>query len=406
MERVILHCDCNNFFASVELKKYPQYRGCPVAVCGSESERHGIVLAKNDIAKKRGIYTTQTVVEARHACPDLVILQPHYDEYAAYSLAVRKILERYTDLIEPFGIDEAWLDVTGSKRLFGTGEEIAERIRCEVREELGITVSIGVSFNKVFAKLGSDYKKPDAVTVISRENFQRIVYPLPVGDLLFAGRRTTAALQAMGIRTIGDLAAAPDAFIESRLGKLGRTLLLYARGEDTSAVSPEREDPKSISNGYTFPRNLIGYDECRRAIFWLCESLGTKLRKDAMHCTTVTLRMKHPDLHTVGKQAKLDSPTDITEIIADAICKLLPTLWTEDQPVRAITVGVSGLVHAEYTCTQIDFFTTEKDETFTKKKAKKENAVDQIRDRFGGDSIFTAAVYSDDGIGSILKKKH
>ncbi len=405
MERVILHCDCNNFFASVELKKYPQYRKSPVAVCGRESERHGIVLAKNDVAKKRGIYTTQTVVEARRICPDLVILEPHYDEYTAYSLAVRKIFERYTDTIEPFGIDEAWLDVTASRRLFGTGVEIAERIRREVREELGITVSVGVSFNKVFAKLGSDYKKPDAVTHISRENFHSIIDPLPVSSLLFAGRHTTTVLAAMGIYTIRDLSVASDALIESRLGKLGRTLLSYARGEDQSPVSPERDDPKSISNGYTFSRNLLGYDECRRAIFWLCESLGTKLRKNSMQCTTVNLRIKHPDLHTVGKQAKLDLPTDTTELIAEAICALVPKLWRDDQPVRAITVGVSGLVHAEYACRQMDFFTTEEDETRSQKKSKKENAVDQIRDRFGGDSIFTASVYSDDGIGSIVKRR-
>lgn len=405
MERVILHCDCNNFFASVELKKYPQYKNSPVAVCGRESERHGIVLAKNEVAKKRGIYTAQTVAEARRICPDLVILEPHYDEYTAYSLAVRKIFERYTDVIEPFGIDEAWLDVTASRRLFGTGVEIAERIRREVREELGITVSVGVSFNKVFAKLGSDYRKPDAVTHISRENFHSIVDPLPVGSLLFAGRHTTTVLGAMGIYTVRDLAVASDALIESRLGKLGRTLLSYARGEDNSPVSPEREDPKSISNGYTFSRNLLGYDECRRAIFWLCESVGTKLRKNSMQCTTVNLRIKHPDLHTVGKQAKLDRPTDTTEIIAEAICDLVAKLWRDDQPVRAITVGVSGLVHAEYACQQMDFFMTKEDEARSKKKSQKENVVDQIRDRFGGDSIFTAAVYSDDGIGSIVKRR-
>lgn len=405
MERVILHCDCNNFFASVELKKYPQYKNSPVAVCGRESERHGIVLAKNEVAKKRGIYTAQTVAEARRVCPDLVILEPHYDEYVAYSLAVRKIFERYTDVIEPFGIDEAWLDVTASRRLFGTGVEIAERIRREVREELGITVSVGVSFNKVFAKLGSDYRKPDAVTHISRENFHSIVDPLPVGSLLFAGRHTTTVLGAMGIYTVRDLAVASDALIESRLGKLGRTLLSYARGEDNSPVSPEREDPKSISNGYTFSRNLLGYDECRRAIFWLCESVGTKLRKNSMQCTTVNLRIKHPDLHTVGKQAKLDRPTDTTEIIAEAICDLVAKLWRDDQPVRAITVGVSGLVHAEYACQQMDFFMTKEDEARSKKKSQKENVVDQIRDRFGGDSIFTAAVYSDDGIGSIVKRR-
>jgi len=189
-ERVILHCDCNSFFASVETALNPAYSGVPMAVCGSEEDRHGIVLAKNELAKKYGIVTAETVYSARKKCPSLVIAPPHYKAYSEYSKRVNEIYARYTDMIEPFGIDESWLDVTASKKLFGSGEEIAERIRKEVKEEIGITVSIGVSFNKVFAKLGSDYKKPDAITVISKENFRQIVFPLPASDLLFVGKKT------------------------------------------------------------------------------------------------------------------------------------------------------------------------------------------------------------------------
>ena len=197
-DRVILHCDCNSFFASVETALNPEYRNVPMAVCGSEENRHGIVLAKNELAKKYGIVTAETVYSAKKKCPSLVIAKPHYSEYSRYSRMVNDIYARYTDIIEPFGIDESWLDVTASQKIFGSGMDIAERIRAEVKSEIGITVSIGVSFNKVFAKLGSDYKKPDAITEIDEENFKRIVYPLNVADLLFVGKKTAEALASLG----------------------------------------------------------------------------------------------------------------------------------------------------------------------------------------------------------------
>ena len=206
MSRVILHCDCNSFYASVETVLNPAYKNVPMAVCGSESDRHGIVLAKNELAKKYGILTAETVYSAKKKCPNLIIAEPHHEEYLKFSKKVNEIYARYTDMIEPFGIDESWLDVTASQKLFGSGKDLAERIRREVKEEIGITVSIGVSFNKVFAKLGSDYKKPDAITVIDQSNFREIVFPLPVSDLLFVGKKTSSALISMGIRTIGELA--------------------------------------------------------------------------------------------------------------------------------------------------------------------------------------------------------
>ncbi|MCQ2386679.1 MAG: DNA polymerase IV, partial [Clostridia bacterium] len=218
-ERTILHCDCNCFFASVEMVSKPELKNVPMAVAGDADRRRGIILAKNELAKKAGIVTAETVWSALKKCPALVTVPPRFDAYAEYSEKVRRVYERYTDLIEPFGMDEAWLDVTASKTLFGDGREIAERIRREVREELGLTLSIGVSFNKVFAKLGSDYKKPDAVTVIDRDNFKRIVYPLPADSMLFVGKQTAAALSDCNIRTIGDLASANPVFLRSRFGK-------------------------------------------------------------------------------------------------------------------------------------------------------------------------------------------
>ena len=223
-DRVILHCDCNAFYASVECLLHPAYRDVPMAVCGDPENRHGIILAKNERAKRFGVQTAETIWQARRKCPDLVLAPPHRDQYAIYSKRVNAIYQRYTDLVEPFGIDESWLDVTGSQRLFGSGPEIADRLRAEVQRETGLTISVGVSFNKIFAKLGSDYKKPDATTVISRENYRDIVYPLSVSALLYVGKSARETLQNMRIRTIGDLAHADRKALVASLGKIGGEL--------------------------------------------------------------------------------------------------------------------------------------------------------------------------------------
>ena len=273
MERSILHCDCNSFFASVETVLNPSYRNVPMAVCGNEEDRHGIVLAKNELAKKFGIVTAETVFSARKKCPSLVIAKPHYAEYSKYSRMANEIYARYTDMIEPFGIDESWLDVTASK-LFGSGADIAEKIRNDIKNELGITVSIGVSFNKVFAKMGSDYKKPDAVTLISRENFKEIVYPLPVTELLFVGKKTAEQLRLLNIRSIGELASASPELLSIKLGKAGEMLSKYARGEDDSPVMANDEtEAKSIGNSFTFKHDLVGREACRVGIDYLAEEM-------------------------------------------------------------------------------------------------------------------------------------
>ena len=227
-DRVILHCDCNSFFASVETALNPAYANVPMAVCGSQDDRHGIVLAKNELAKRYGIQTAETIVSARRKCPGLVIAEPHYSKYKEYSVRVNQIYSRYTDLVEPFGIDESWLDVTASQKLFGSGLRIAQMISNDVKKELNITISVGVSFNKVFAKLGSDYKKPDAITVISKENFKNIVYPLPVSALLFVGKKTAESLLSIGIRTIGELANTQQHVLQDRFGKVGEMLYTYS----------------------------------------------------------------------------------------------------------------------------------------------------------------------------------
>ena len=270
-ERVILHCDLNSFFASVELLDKPTLRDVPVAVCGDPKSRHGIILAKNEPAKKMGVKTAETLWQARKKCPALVLLPPHHRLYEEYSRRVNEIYDRFTDLVEPFGIDESWLDVTGSLHLFGgDGKALADRIRATIREETGLTVSVGVSFNKVFAKLGSDMKKPDATTVIPAEGWQSMVWPLPLGDMLFAGRTATETLRKYGIETVGQLAACDPALPEQLLGKTGLQLWQYANGMDKSPVKPRHaaEPVKSVGNGTTFPQNLVRWEQLRAGLLF------------------------------------------------------------------------------------------------------------------------------------------
>lgn len=394
-KRVILHCDCNSFFASVETALNPEYLDVPMAVCGSTEDRHGIVLAKNDIAKQYGIKTAETVYSAKKKCPNLVIAAPHYDRYSEYSAIVNAIYAKYTDMVEPFGIDESWLDVTASRKIFGTGEQIAELIRRDVKENVGITVSIGVSFNKVFAKLGSDYKKPDAITVISEENFRDIVFPLPVGDLLFIGRKTEVALASMGIRTIGDLAGSSPDMLRMRLGKAGEMIYRYARGEDDSPVSPVRDDAKSIGNGFTFRHNLVTKEECRVGIDFLAEEIGRRLRAEGMKCSTVQLTIKDEYLRSIQRQRTMRPPTDISREIASRAYAILLDEWSDGKPIRMITVTALNLVRADMVCEQIDMFAQTANIARNKSK-KREEAMDKIRQRYGGTSIVTGSVMDSD----------
>ena len=403
MERTILHCDCNSFFASVETALNPSYRDVPMAVCGSQEDRHGIVLAKNEIAKKYGIQTAETVYSAKKKCPSLVIASPHYKEYEIYSQKVNAIYAEYTDKVEPFGIDESWLDVTASRRVFGSGEEIAELIRQRVKRELGITVSIGVSFNKVFAKLGSDYKKPDAITVISRDNFEQIVYPLPASELLFVGKRTTEELLRIGVKTIGDLANTSKDMLKHKLGKMGEMLSDYARGLDESPVGIDDDhEIKSISNGFTFRHDLISREDCRVGLDFLCEEIGAKLRNKSLKCSTVALSIKDTRLKTIQRQRPLKNASNISREISALAYEILCDEWSENIPIRMLTVSVTGLVDASTSFTQFDLFTSP-DEVLRDKEKKREETIDAIRKRFGTTSISSGALYDTD-IGVGVKK--
>ncbi|MBO5907698.1 MAG: DNA polymerase IV [Clostridia bacterium] len=397
MKRVILHCDCNNFFASVEAALNPAYRDVPFAVCGSAADRRGIVLAKNYIAKSYGIKTAETVYSAKQKCKDLVIGPPHHELYAEYSKRVNEIYSRYTDMIEPFGIDESWLDVTASRKLFGDGEQIANLIREDVKREIGITVSVGVSFNKIFAKLGSDYKKPDAVTVISEENFREIVFPLPVQDLLFIGAKTEKELRLMGIRTIGALAATSPEILTSKFGKAGAMLHKYANGLDDSPVAHlgEHADAKSVGSGLTFRHNLVGREECKIGISHLSEEVARRLRAQGMKCATVQLGIKDEYLRTIQRQRPASPETDLAKEISDIAMSILTDEWPERKPIRMLTVTASNLVHSNMLATQIDMFGEDKEQAREKNK-KMEETIDKIRQKYGDDSIINGAIIDTD----------
>ena len=249
MDRVILHCDLNCFYASVELLSHPELRTVPMAVCGDPASRHGIILAKNEPAKKYGVQTAETIWQAKKKCPDLVLLPPHHDLYRQYSRQVNAIYDTYTDLVEPFGIDESWLDITHTLHLLGgDAQAVANQLRERIKRELGLTLSVGVSFNKVFAKLGSDYKKPDATTVISRENWRELLWPLPVGAMLYVGGAAQKLLHQYGVDTLGQLAACKPTMLETLMGKMGPQLQACANGQDQDPVRSryEAEPVKSV----------------------------------------------------------------------------------------------------------------------------------------------------------------
>ena len=389
-DRVILHCDLNCFFASVELLSHPEIQNLPVAVCGDPNSRHGIILAKNDPAKKLGVQTAETIWQAKQKAPGLILLPPHHALYREYSKKINAIYGQYTDLVEPFGIDESWLDITGSMHLFGGDPQaIADAIRNRIHAEFGLTLSVGVSFNKIFAKLGSDYKKPDATTVISRENWQTIVWPLPVGDLLFVGHSAQKILAQYGIQTIGQLAACKREMLESLMGKLGGQLYEYANGLDHSPVRPQHEPEqiKSVGNGTTFPQNLTKWEEVRTGLSILSDSVAMRLRKHGLYCNGVSVTIRYADFKQFSRQKRLDSPTHLMRDIYHAATELTEFAWHAPDPIRALTVTALSLTDSDTSFEQLDLLGNHT-QAKKEKQEKLESALDAIRGKYGNRSIF------------------
>lgn len=403
LDRTILHCDMNGFYASVELLDHPELKDKPMAVCGNPENRHGIILAKNEIAKKCGVATAETLWQARRKCPRLRVVPPHHEKYRYYSKLINNIYLEFTDMVEPFSVDESWLDVTASLNLFGSGRKIADKIRDSVRKRLGLTLSAGVSFNKIFAKMGSDYKKPDATTVISRENFKNILWPLDVTSMFFVGKSTAEKLKTLGINTIGELALCDRRSMVSMLGKQGGLIHDYANGLDDAPVLryDAREPAKSIGNGITFRRDLSGTDDIKIAVISLSDTVATRLRKHKMKASGVKVDIKSPAFKTISRQQQLDNPTNLAETIAETSMDIIRKSWQLSSPIRMITITAINLCDEEQSMQMSLFF----DEQDSEKSEKIERTMDDIREKFGSDSISFGRILGNDiGIGDNGKK--
>ena len=402
MARHILHVDQNCFYASVEMQRHPELRDKPLAVCGSQEERHGIVLTANYLAKPYGVKTGMAIWQARQNCPNLVILPPDMDEYIRFSRMARDIYEDYTDQIEPFGLDESWLDVTGSVGLFGDPMSIAREISGRIKFELGITASIGVSDNKITAKLGSDYKKPDAITRIEADNYKEIAYPLPVEDLLYVGPATSRKLRAIGISTIGRLAECPVDVLVRRLGKMGAVLHTFANGRDVSPVQKSDHVPniKSVGNSATTPRDLETEADVKLMLYLLAESVCARMRELVSRCTVVEIYVRDTQLNSIVRQRKLQAPSCSSQELAETGLDIFRRNYRWDRPVRSIGLRGAGLVEAQGTV-QLSLYTEDQKRD---KWERIDTAVDHLRQRYGYMSVRRALMDSDPLLGHINVK--
>lgn len=393
MPQAILHSDLNSFYYSVEAMLDHSLRGKAVAVCGSVEDRHGIILAKSELAKRAGVKTGMALWEARRACPALITVPPQYDEYIKYSKLAHEIYYRYTDLVEPFGMDECWLSVTDCLHRYKTPYELAESIRKAMKNELGLTVSIGVSFNKIFAKLGSDMKKPDAITEITPENFKETIWPLPVSELLYAGRATTARLGGMGVKTIGELAAMRPEALKLRLGINGVKLWQYAAGLDRSRVMHRDfvTPIKSIGHGITCVTDLEDEEEVWKVILELSQDVGHRLRVHELAARGVQLSVRGNDLGGSQFQCRLPLKTQLPGEIAEHAFRLFQERYTWSTKVRAVCVRAIDLVSQD-DCEQLSLFL---DQEKRDRRVRIQDAVEEIRERYGYSAISYAVLLGD-----------
>ena len=405
-DRDVLHSDINCCYAQIECQARPELRGKPVVVGGDEEARHGIVLAKNLIAKRAGVKTAMALWEARKACPGLVVVPPDYRLYMDVSRRAREIYYDYTDRVEPFGPDEAWLDVTGTRRCLGLSPaEIAREVSERMVAELGISVSVGVSWNKIFAKFGSDYKKPDAVTVITRENYREVVWQAPVRDLLYVGPATERKLHSSGIDTIGQLACASDELLRNRLGKMGFVLRGFARGQDATEVKPAdvMREIKSYGNGLTAPRDICDPQSAKAYVWMLAESVAQRMREGRARARTVSVGARAADdLCTRSRQCKLPVATDVTLEVARAAWGLLRELEPLDasHPLRGIHVRASDLEPADADL-QASLFDPLPRRT---EMRELDASVDDLRRRYGNKCVVWGAQLVDEGAASVDAK--
>lgn len=389
--RTVLHVDLNNFYASVETIIDPSLKGDFLGVTGNIESRHGVILAKSESAKKAGVKTGMTVHEALKICPELKLVEAKHDRYVKYSEIVRNIYRRYTDVIEPFGIDECWLDCTSTVKMFGGGEKVANDIRETVKRETGLTVSVGVSFNKVFAKLGSDMKKPDAVTVISPENFKEKVWGLPVENLLFVGKSTLEKLKKYNIATIGDLAAVDEKFLTDKFGKWGATLKIYAEGLDDTPVMKDNESDeiKSVGNSITSYRDLVNIEDAKLVFSVLAASVSRRLISyNVGKACGISVYVRDNELNSITRSARLPYPTVLADDFCAAAEKLLENSYDFKKPIRTLGLTVSGFTEKSYE--QLTVYDKE-----YRKKLSLQLAVNAINEKYGKKSVMKGIVYKD-----------
>ncbi len=396
-DRVIYHIDCNAFYASVEELFHPELKRVPMAVCGDPKARRGIILAKNELAKGFGVKTAETIWQAQRKCPQLELRPARHRVYREYCERVNAIYAQYTSQVQRFGIDESYLDVTGSLHLFG-GDPIAlaHEIRKRVTRETGLTVSVGVSWCKIFAKLASDLKKPDAVSVISRENYREIAWSLPVSSLLFVGRNTEEELKRWRIKTIGQLAAASPELLRERFGKLGDQLYAYANGLDESPVLEigDEEEVHSVGNGITFSRDLVTYEDIHTSVTALSDSVASRMRRYGLKGATVQVTIKDTKLKSITRQKPLARPTYLAADLSLAAMELIEASWKIGSPIRMLTITAMKLIPEELATEQLSLF--EADSAGREKRERLEKAVDGIRERFGRGSVMSGGVLGND----------
>lgn len=409
MDRIILHSDCNCFYASVEMLHHPEFAGKALAVGGDEKARHGIMLTANYPAKRRGVKIGMALWQARQACPDLVFVPPRMDLYIRFSRMTRDIYHDYSSKVESFGLDECWLDVTDTCHLFGdhtvsigNGYRIAQEISDRIKRELGITVSIGVSWNKIFSKLGSDYRKPDAITVFDRENYRRLLYPLPASDLLYVGSHTARKLEKLGITTIGELAAADPTILKEWFGKIGLRLSVFARGEDQTPVSEVglKAPIKSIGNSTTTPRDLVNNEDVKLVLYLLAESVGSRLKENGFAGQLVEIYVRDNALLGFHQQRKLSFATNISEEIEKAAFDLSTSLYRWEKPIRSIGIQVGDLL-PDTAPVRLDLFV---DEGKRERLLLADRMVDRIRGRFGFYAVSRGIMAQDPYLSSLNAK--
>ena len=387
MERWIIHSDINHCYAQIEEMMYPELRNVPMAVGGHEEDRHGIILAKNDLAKKYHIKTGESLRDAFQKCPELLIVPPHYDDYLFYTEEVKRIYREYSDKVESFGLDEAWIDITGTEKLFHkTAMELAEEIQRRVFKELGLTVSMGLSFNKVFAKLGSDLDKKQGLAVITRDNFKDMVFPLPIADILYIGKATSSQLNERNIYTLGDLALSSKEYIKSFLGKNGEMVWLFANGYDTLSVNSSQQVIKSVGNGITAKHDIHTIEEAKIVLSMLAESVAKRLRQSNKLGSVISIGMRYKDLQGLSRQKRVDTPTNIAREILDMVMILLRDNWNMAIPLRSLSISVSSLVEKETYAYQMSLFNTANEED-RYEQLHLEEVIQEIKERWGEKSI-------------------